>query len=449
MTEDQPTSVPETAQQVGDLWFKLGWGERTVWTKRMWTALLDSKREGGKEMTWFRLFDKVYSERNLQAAYEKVAANKGSPGVDHITVEKFGEELEANLKKLAEELRTGTYRPQAIRRVWIPKSGSSEKRPLGIPTVRDRIVQAAIVHVISPIFESEFAEHSYGFRPHRGCQDALRTVDRLLKDGEMYVVDADLKSYFDTIPHAPLLARMRERIADGSLLNLISLFLKAGILSECGLEEPEEGAPQGAVLSPLLSNIYLNPLDHLMASEGFKMVRYADDFVVLCRSEEEAGRALARVQEWTAEAGLQLHPTKTRVVDIRQEGFDFLGYHFQTVKNGSIRHWPRKKSLAKLKDSLREKTRRTAGKSLPVIIQQVNVTLKGWFAYFQHSYYTTYPPLDSWIRMRLRSILRKRAGRHGRGRGADHHRYTNAYFQKAGLFNLTTAYALAVQSCSR
>ena len=190
-------------------------------------------------------------------------------------------------------------------------------------SVRDRVVQAAVRHVLEPIFEKEFAPHSYGFRPRRGCKDALRRVDQLLKEGYVFVVDADLKSYFDTIPHEPLMARVRDRIADGRVLTLIESFLKAGILD--GLTEwtPEAGAPQGAVLSPLLSNIYLNPLDHLLAAKGFEMVRYADDFVILCRTAEAAEQALALVSAWTTANGLTLHPTKTRIVDERETGFEF------------------------------------------------------------------------------------------------------------------------------
>ena len=218
-----------------------------------------------------------------------------------------------NLKRLSEQLRNGTYHPQQIRRHYIPKPGTQEKRPLGIPTVRDRVVQTAVRMVLEPIFEHDFAEHSYGFRPGRGCKDALRRVDQLLKDGYTYIVDADLKSYFDTIPHDRLMTLVGQKVSDGRVLNLIETFLKQGVLD--GLREwtPEEGsARKAAVISPLLSNIYLNPLDHLMAQQGFEMVRYADDFVILCRSPEEAAKALAVVQAWTAEAGLTLHPTRRR-----------------------------------------------------------------------------------------------------------------------------------------
>ena len=260
----------------------------------------------------------------------------------------------------------------------------------------------------------------------------------------VYVVDADLKSYFDTIPHDRLLARIREKVADGRVLALLEAFLKAGVMDGLDRWTPEQGSPQGAVISPLLSNIYLDPLDHMMAQQGFAMVRYADDFVVLCRSAAEAERALQMIQEWTAAAGLTLHPQKTRIVDTGTDSFDFLGYRFDKG-----RRWPRPKSMQKLKETIRTKTRRTNGRSLRVIIDDVNQSVRGWFAYFKHSYRTTFPSLDSWIRMRLRSILRKRQGWQGCGRGADHQRCPNAYFATQGLFSLKTAHELACQPSCR
>jgi len=406
----------------------------------MLTALETSVKGG----CWFSLMDKVFAERNLAAAAAQVIAKRGAAGVDHVTVRDFGNRLDDELPKLSRQLREGQYRPQAVRRVHIPKPGSHETRPLGIPSVRDRVAQAAVVNVIEPIFERVFAEHSYGFRPGRGCKDALRRVDGLLKAGYHFIVDADLKSYFDTIPHARLMTRLMEWIADRSVLRLVEAFLKAGILDGMTEWTPEAGAPQGAVLSPLLSNIYLNPLDHALAQAGFEMVRYADDFVILCRTAEEAERALALVGEWVADNGLTLHPTKTKIVDVREAGFDFLGYRF--VKH---RRFPREKSLAKFKDAIRAKTKRTSGDSLSRIVARVNQTLRGWFAYFQHSWKTTFSPLDGWVRMRLRSILRKRSGRRGRGRGLDHHRWPNDFFAEQGLYSLVTAHALAVQSCPR
>ena len=438
--EDELEAVPERARRAREILTRWGWVEPTVWTERMLTAL----DEGVKGGVWYSLMDKVHPERVLRAAYFRVAANKGAAGVDHVTVTMFEDRLEENLKDLSDALRTGTYRPQAIRRHWIPKPGSQEKRPLGIPTVRDRVVQTALRQVLEPIYERDFATHSYGFRPGKGCKDALRRVDELLKGGYTHVVDADLKSYFDTIPHDRLLALVAKKVSDGKVLNLIDAFLHQGVLD--GLDEwtPEQGTPQGAVISPLLSNIYLDPLDHLMAESGFAMVRYADDFVILCRSAEEAARALAAVQQWTASAGLTLHPTKTRVIDAGTEGFDFLGYRFE----GGTRR-PRPKSLDKLKDTVRAMTPRTSGHSLFTIIRRLNPTLRGWFGYFQHSHQWTFPALDKWIRMRLRSLLRRRLGLKGHGRGADHQRWPNAFFADRGLYSLTRAHELARQSSLR
>jgi RNA-directed DNA polymerase len=404
-------------------------------------ATLETGVEGGQ---WFRLFDKVFAERNLLAAFQQVAQNDGAPGVDHVTVSDFERQLPDSIWELSDRIKAGAFEPQAIRRVHIPKPGTNETRPLGIPTVRDRVVQAAIVNVVEPIFERDFAEHSYGFRPGRGCKDALRQVDQWLKDGYVHVVDADLKGYFDSIPHDRLMARLEEKIADGPVLGLIASFLKANILDGAATWTPEAGAPQGAVLSPLLSNVYLDPLDHLVAKQGFQMVRYADDFVILCRTAEEANAALEVVRTWVAENGLTLHPTKTKVVDARTEGFEFLGYRLCGTE-----HRVRPKSLQKLKDTLRAKTKRTSGDSLQFIIADVNRTLRGWFAYFQHSHHYTFAPLDSWLRQRLRAILRKRSKRRGCAKGWDFHRWRNAFFAEAGLFSLVAAHAEACQSSRR
>jgi RNA-directed DNA polymerase len=438
--EEQPEAVPAGATRAGEILLRWGWVEPTVWTEQMLTTL-EQGVKGGK---WYSLIDKMHTERTLHAAYCQVAANDGAAGVDHVTIAMFQEHLDENLKNLSDELRKGTYRPQSIRRHHIPKPGSKETRPLGIPTVRDRVAQTALRMVLEPIFEREFAPQSYGFRPRRGCKDALRRVEELLKAGYTHIVDADLKSYFDTIPHDRLMALVAQKVSDGRVLSLIEAFLKQGVMD--GLREwtPETGSPQGAVISPLLSNIYLNPLDHLMAQEGFEMVRYADDFVVLCRSAEEATRALETVQRWTAEAGLTLHPTKTRIVDAKEDGFDFLGYRFE---EGTRR--PRAKSLDKFKDTIRAKTKRTTGGSLRWIIGDVNRTLRGWFEYFKHSHKWTFTALDSWIRMRLRSILRKRLGKRGRGRGSDHQRWPNAFFREHGLFSLAQAHAFARRSLQR
>jgi RNA-directed DNA polymerase len=407
--------------------------------------MLTALEQGVKGGKWYSLMDKVCSQANLLAAFNSVAKNKGSAGVDHKTIEMFEARLAENLESLAQSLTSGKYGPQPIKRVWIPKPGSIEKRPLGIPTVRDRVVQAALRNVLEPIFEKDFAEHSYGFRPGRGCKDALRQVDTLLKEGYAYVVDADLKSYFDTIPHRGLESLLREKISDARVLDLIEAFLKQRIMDTANHWTPERGTPQGAVLSPLLSNVYLDPLDHLMAATGIQMVRYADDFVILCRNASEATHALGLVTSWTESFGLILHPEKTRIVDASQPGgFDFLGYHFEL---GSRR--PRKKSLKKFKDTIRSLTRRTHWLSLEMIISNVNRTAVGWFEYFKHSQLRTFGPLDGWIRMRLRSILRQRRGGTGRGRGSDHQRWPNAFFAEHGLFSLSAAHAQACQPARR
>ena len=408
----------------------------------MLTAL-ENGVEGGR---WYSLIDKVYSMRTLRAAFAGVKANRGAAGVDHQTIAMFEATLERNLERLSEQLRRGRYRPQAIRRVWIPKAGKPrERRPLGIPTVRDRVVQAALRRVLEPIFERDFAETSYGFRPGRGAKDALRRVDARLKSGRSWVVDADIRSYFETIPHGPLMHLIRGQVADGRVLALIEQFLTQPVLETAAAWTPETGSPQGAVLSPLLSNIYLDPLDHAMADAGFEMVRYADDFVVLCETHSEAERALAAIRQWMAAARLTLHPEKTRIVDATEPGgFDFLGYHFERGKR-----WPSKKSLGKLRAAIRAKTRRANGASLDAIVHQVNQTLRGWYVYFQHSLPNTFGGVDGWVRMRLRSILRKRRRGRGRGRGADHHRWPNAYFAAHGLYSLAAAHATARQSSRR
>lgn len=280
-TENRPVSVPEEAKRAGEVRARWPWAELTVWTERMLTTL----EEGVKGGKWFSLIDKVYAPVTLRRAFERVKANRGAPGVDHQTIKRFEARLEENLSRLSQELKGGTYQPRAIRREYIPKPGSSEKRPLGIPTVRDRVAQAALRMVLEPIFERDFAEESYGFRPGRGCKDALRRVNELLEEGYTWVVDADLKSYFDTIPHESLLELMGMKVSDGRVLDLIEAYLNQEVMETMKRWIPERGTPQGSVISPLLSNIYLDPLDHLMASGEGVMVRYADDFVILCRSE--------------------------------------------------------------------------------------------------------------------------------------------------------------------
>ena len=440
--EVKPAEVPKKAKQVGETRARWSWVEPCVWTDRMLTAL----ERGVKGGMWFSLIDKVYRPSNLEAAFDKVTKNRGSAGVDHQTIAMFADRLEQNLEWISEALAEDRYEPQGVRRVWIPKPGKKgQTRPLGIPTVRDRVVQTALRNVMEPIYERDFAEHSYGFRPGRGCKDALRRVDALLKREYTWVVDADLKSYFDTIPHEQLLARVGEKISDSRVLTLVESYLNQDIMETTRNWAPETGTPQGAVISPLLSNIYLDPLDQLMAQQGFEMTRYADDFIVQCRSEREAQLVLELIQEWVDGTGLTLHPEKTRLVDASQRGgFDFLGYHFERGYR-----WPSDKSLKRLKDNVRSKTRRNNGHSLEAIIVNLNRSTRGWFEYFKHSHRTTFPRLDQWIRMRLRSILRRRRHRKGRGRGSDHQRWPNAFFAKHGVFSFVAAHAAASQSSRR
>jgi RNA-directed DNA polymerase len=430
--------VPQ-AKQGREVDPKWGWTEASVWTKRM-LATLERGMTGSK---WFSLIDKVWKMENLQSAVAKVAANKSEQKADGRRCRRYAQESHGRLPILQEKLKSGEYRPEAVERVWIPKLGSKELRPLGVPKVEDRVVEMALRNVIEPIFENIFAEHSYGFRPKRGAKDALRRVVQLLDQGQCWVVDADIKGYFDNIPQNQLMERVREQISDGKVLELIEQMLKKGVMERAkGWQPTEKGTPQGAVISPLLANIYLNPLDHQMAQQGWEMVRYADDFVILCRNQQQAEEALAQVQIWMEKAGLTLHPTKTRIVNAAEAGgFDFLGYHFEQ----SYR-WLRQKSLEKFKETIRQKTPRFRPGGMDEIIEDINRTLRGWFGYFKHSHWTTFRPLDQWIRQRLRSILRKRHKGSGRARGVDHQRWPNAYFAVLGLISLASAQRKAVNS---
>jgi len=403
-------------------------------------SALENGVKGGR---WYSLMDKVCAPATLAAAWEKVWANAGAAGVDRQSIERFEAREDLYLAELAAALRDGSYRAQPIRRVDIPK-GDGGTRPLGIPTVKDRIVQTAVKFVLEPIFEATFRPTSYGFRPGRGCRDALAEVAQLIANGHTFVVDADLASYFDTIPHGRLMRRVEEHISDGRVLGLLRDWLDQDILRGMERWTPTTGTPQGAVISPLLANIYLHPLDELMAARGYRMVRYADDFVVLCKSREEAAAALADIRAWVTENGLRLHPDKTRVGDCRQagEGFEFLGYRFEAG-----RRWVRKKSLTRLKDRIRERTRRTQGESLERIVASLNPMLRGWFAYFKYAHPYTFDEIDKLIRRRLRAILRKQEKRPGFGRcRVDHQRWTNAFFAQAGLLALHTAWLEARHS---
>ena len=440
MEQGTVSAVPERAKQGAETHErKWWWVEASIWTERMVSALANGVI-GGK---WFSLVDKVIRPTTLDAAWRKVARNKGAAGVDGQSTERFTAQAERYLRELHDDLKDGSYRPNPVKRVEIPK-GDGRTRPLGIPTVKDRIVQTALKLTIEPIFEVQFRPGSYGFRPGRSCKDALREVDRLLKEGYTHVVDADLQGYFDSIPHDRLMALVAGSISDGRVLSLIEGFLQQDIMTDMARWQPTTGTPQGAVISPLLANLYLHPLDLLMEQSGWRMVRYADDFVVLCRTEAEAQDALRQVEAWVAENGLTLHPDKTRVGDSRQsgQGFEFLGYRFEAG-----RRLVRKKSLKALKDKVRARTIRSRGDSLERIIGDLNPMLRGWFGYFKHATPALYGVLDGFVRRRLRAILRKQDKRPGIGRcEADHRRWPNAFFAAHGLFTLRTAFEQARHS---
>jgi RNA-directed DNA polymerase len=415
------------------------WVDRSIWTERMLAALGNGVR-GGK---WFSLIDKVYRPATLRSAWQQVLMNRGAAGVDRVSVERFAGQLDRYLGELGQELESGRYRPQPVRRVEIAKA-DGKLRPLGIPTVRDRVAQAAVKRVIEPIFEQMFAPTSFGFRPGRSCKDALREVDRLLQAGHTHVVDADLKGYFDSIPHDRLKQRLAAHISDGRLLALLDGWIEQDVVQELKRWTPTSGTPQGAVISPLLANLYLHDLDLKLAGLGLSMVRYADDFVILCPSAAEATHALAVVRAWVATEGLQLHPDKTHVGDCRiaGQGFEFLGYRFEAG-----RRWVRDKSLKALTVKIRSKTRRSEGKSLREIVRGLNPMLRGWFNYFKHAHRGVLARIDGFLRRRLRALLRQQAKRPGAGRClADHRRWPNAFFAAAGLFTMTEAWQAASQS---
>ena len=429
---DKPALVPTEDKQAGEgLWYhcKAQYG---VWSKNMLIAL----QRGVKGNKWFSLMDKVYAVQTLGMAWEKVQDNAGACGIDHMSIEHFAKDTQSRLLVLNKQLSEGFYKPMPVRRVYIPKAGSKQQRPLGIPCVKDRVVQTALKMVIEPIFEQEFSDNSYGFRPGRSCKDALREVEKHLKDGYTHVVDIDIQGYFDNIPHQALMRRVEEHVADGKVLGLIEGFLKQGIMSEGIEHKSEAGSPQGGVISPLLANIYLNPLDWMMSQQEVKIVRYADDIVILCKSEQASKHAHQQVQEWMNEAGLTLHPEKTHRVDMSKSGncFEFLGYRFKRSSKGKLLRLVRDKSRSKLRDNVRWVTRRNNAHSMETIIhEKLNPILRGWFGYFKHVHVSELIELDQWIRMRLRSILRKRHGGKGRGRGTDHLKWKNCYFKQLGL----------------
>ena len=388
--------------------------------------------ETERKRKWNSLYDKIYALPNLQQAWLSVAENKGAAGVDKITVKQFSQNAEERLQRLSLDLREKTYRPAPARRVFIPKSAGGE-RPLGIPTVRDRIVQQAVRQVLEPIFEGIFSSRSHGFRPGRGCPTALDVVERAIRSGYSWVVDADISCFFDTVDHEKLLNALNEEISDGSVLRLIRYILKSGVkLPGVSESEPTElGTPQGSPLSPLLANVYLHAFDKAMSQAGYGLVRYADDFVIFTKSESEAESALVACGEFlSGKLGLVLHPEKTRVVSV-DAGFEFLGFHyFRDPKKGVNCKEVRLRSVKRFRDAIRERTPRlktqrpvkprhvtysrlSRNQRLSEQIKRLNGFLRGWHWYFKSirsRWKVPFESFDGFTRRRVRAAITGRCG---------------------------------------
>jgi group II intron reverse transcriptase/maturase len=375
------------------------------------------------------LYDKLASSYVLQSAWELVRQNKGAAGIDQQTlaaIEAGG--VPEFLAEIAQSLRDKTYRPQPVRRVEIPKAGDpTRSRPLGIPTVRDRVVQAAAKLLLEPIFEADFEGCSFGFRPERGARDALEAVYQTSREGYRWVVDADIQQFFDRLDHQTLMAALRRRISDGEVLRLIYRWLKAGYLWEGQYHDTDQGSPQGGVLSPLLANVYLHGFDQAQRTQKAfigRLTRYADDFVIQCGTAEQAMRALEWTREQLARVGLTLHPEKTRVVNDREEGFDFLGFHHRRVRlTGSqkesrgVLRWPSQKACRQFREQVRElvgppgRLRRERGECL----RRLGRYLTGWKHYFRHGQSArTFAKLDEFVAERVaRNLARSQpTGKH-------------------------------------
>ena len=406
-----------------------------MWTEAMKAAIGLLRQTGRK---WYSLYDKVIAPANLEAAWNRMnrrvtgKKRRQGAGVDGVTVAKFADQAKANLRKLGEQLSTDRYSPSPVRRQYVPKPGSTKLRPLGLPTVRDRVVQEACRSMIEPIFEAEFLNSSHGFRPERSVETACVQVEQYLSEGKVWVVDLDIDKCYDSIPHDPLIDRVARRVADGKVLDLIRRFLKSGVMEEMNIRHETTGTPQGGIISPVLANIFLHDLDVALEQRGTVWVRYADDVVALCQSREDAEQVLEFIRQFLAGLGLKLSPEKTRIVHL-DEGFDYLGWHYQGTKR-----WPRKKSVDKLRHRLRAMTRRNRSGSLQSICAELAPVQRGWFNFFRNgNSHSAFGTLDKWLRRRLRSLLRRRHKRQGISRGGpDHRRWPNSYFAQHGFFSL-------------
>jgi len=369
------------------------------------------------------LIDKVYKRKNLEMAWEKVKANRGSGGVDGQTWKAFGEQLDPQLDRLQSELAEEAYKPQPVRQVQIPKTGKpGEFRTLGVPTIYDRVCQQALLNRLEPIFEPVFDEANFGYRRGRSTKDAMRKVWKEIQSGREWIVDADLKDFFGSVDHAKLLTLIAQRVADGRVLRLIEAMLKAGSYSQGRLFPSERGTPQGSVVSPLLSNILLTPFDQEMRSKGFQLTRFADDWVITCHSEAEAHAAIAAALRILKELGVELHPQKTRVVHV-QHGFEFLGYKIKrgkqlklsadkirgTARSGALYALPREKSIRRFMDGVRALTRRRVPLKTKELIERLNPILRGWGNYYKKAHVRKlFNRLNRWIVRRIWSHRFKR-----------------------------------------
>jgi RNA-directed DNA polymerase len=369
------------------------------------------------------LIDKVYKRKNLEMAWEKVKANRGSGGVDGQTLKAFEEQLDPQLDRLQSELTEETYKPQPVRQVPIPKVGKpGEFRTLGVPTIYDRVCQQALLNRLEPIFEPVFDEANFGYRRGRSTKEAMRKVWKEIQSGREWIVDADLKDFFGSVDHEKLLTLVAQRIADGRVLRLIRAMLKAGSYGKGRLFPSERGTPQGSVVSPLLSNILLTPFDQEMRSRGFQLTRFADDWVITCHSEAEAHAAIAVALRILKELGVELHPRKTRVVHV-QHGFEFLGYKIKrgkrlklssdkirsTARSGALYAFPREKSINRFMDQVRALTRRRVPLKTKELIQGLNPILRGWGNYYKKAHVRKlFNRLNRWIVRRIWSHRFKR-----------------------------------------
>jgi len=378
---------------------------------------------------YYTLRDKIVEKWNMHEAAQTVIAKNGSAGIDGVSTKEFNDEYELNMRELYRQLQNGSYQPSPVLRVYIPKSDGSE-RPLGVPTVKDRIAQASVKEIIEPIYEEIFCDCSYGFRPGRSQIDAVNQVEEYREQGYKWVVDADIKGFFDNIDHELLIKFIREEITDGWVLNIIKSWLTAGVMTD-GIKEPTtEGTPQGGVISPLLANIYLHQMDRILVKRGYKIVRFADDFVVMTKSKRKAKRALEVIEEIVKDKlKLKLHPKKTKITNFG-EGFVFLGFEFIAWRYKR----PKKSALDKFKDKIRKTTKRQQPWEIEKIIKWLNEKIRGWGNYYGHgNVKTLFLKLDRWIRMRVRSYMEKKKAVKNQNK-----RIPTSVLQKKGLVSLLT-----------